>query len=64
MDDGWEGEEPRVMGTSSVVVMTTLARGSHRARHMRITGSMLRSRFLDPVLKDFGYVDLEGIEDY
>ena len=48
MDDGWEGEEPRAMGNNPGM----LARGSHRVRHMRITGSMLKSRFLDSVLKD------------
>lgn len=63
MDNGWKGEEPRVMGTSLVVIMRMQARSSHRVRHLRTTGSMVSSRFLDPVPKIFS-VDLEWIKNY
>lgn len=62
MDNGWKGEEPRVMGTSVVVIMTMFVRGPHRVKHIRITGRMLRSRFLDSVPKDSDQVDLAWIK--
>ena len=44
--------------------MTMLVRSSHRVRHIRIIGNMLRSRFLDPVPKDSDQVDLGWIKNY
>lgn len=47
-----------------MVVMTMLVRSSHRVRHIRIIGNMIRSRFLDPVPKDSDQVDLGWIKNY